>query len=266
MASERLSTAREAALRAGQELVAIYRSGSTQGELKADLTLVTEADRKADQIIQSLIKETYPQDGILSEESSTVYPHTHHTWVVDPLDGTANFSHDLVYWGVSIAHLQDGQPHDAAVYFPLVDELYTASLGKGAALNGKPLCLPESPQQDLVPLFVHCSRMQQQYKIRTPYKKRSLGAAAYNLCLVAKSTAALALESTPRIWDFAGSWLILQESGAAVKALGKEQPFPAQPGLDYARKPYPILAARSKEALEDAEAGITPKNINQKRR
>lgn len=227
--------------------------------MKADHTLVTEADRKADRIIQSLIRESFPQDEILSEESSTVFPGTDHAWVVDPLDGTVNFSHGLLYWGVSIAHLEKGQPKDAVVYFPLVDEFYTASLGQGAELNGAPLVNQETTGKELVPVFVHCSRMHQQYEIRTRFKKRSLGAAAYHICLVAKGTAALAMESTPRIWDFAASWLIVKESGAAIKALGQDQPFPAQPEVDYARKPYPILAARSLQVLETEEAGISPK-------
>ncbi|MFN2113741.1 MAG: inositol monophosphatase family protein [Anaerolineales bacterium] len=259
MNPDRLTIARTAALQAGNELVKIYQSGNQQGELKSDQTLVTEADRKADHLIQSLIRETCPQDGILSEESSTIYPEGEHAWVVDPLDGTVNFSHGLLYWGVSIAHLEHGQPADAAVYFPLVDELYTASLGQGAELNGKPLIVQEGTREELVPLFVHCSRMHQQYDIRTRFKKRSLGAAAYHICLVAKSTAALALESTPRIWDFAASWLIVKESGGAIKALGEEQPFPAQPGVDYAGRPFPILAARSVQVLEEQEAGITPR-------
>lgn len=259
MKPERMEIARTAALQAGNELVKLYQAGNRQGELKADNTLVTDADRKADQLIQSLIREYYPQDGILSEENSTIFPASEHAWVVDPLDGTVNFSHGLCYWGVSIAHLENGRPRDAAVYFPLVDELYTASLGKGAELNGSRLSVPEGTGDDLVPVFVHCSRMQQRYDIKTRYKKRSLGAAAYHICLVAKSTAALALESTPRIWDFAASWLIVEESGGAIKSLGKEQPFPARPGVDYGGKPFPILAARSAQILEEQEAGITPK-------
>jgi myo-inositol-1(or 4)-monophosphatase len=259
MASNRLSIARRAALQAGEELVKLYHTGNQTGELKADHTLVTEADRRSDQIIESLIREAFPLDGILSEESSTVFPNSEHAWVVDPLDGTVNFSHGLVYWGISIAHLKNGQPQDAAVYFPLLDELYSASLGKGATLNGEPLSLQQITKEELVPIFVHCSRMDQRYQIKTRFKKRSLGAAAYHICLVARSTAALALESTPRIWDFAGGWLIVQESGGAITALGEDQPFPAQPGIDYANKPYSILAARTIQVLEEAQAGITLK-------
>ncbi len=257
MSTTRLEIAKKAGLQAGKELLDLFKTGPQVGELKADRTLVTEADRRADQLIQSLISEVYPQDGILSEENSTVLPRTEHTWILDPLDGTVNFSHGLLYWGVSIAHLKNGFPEDGAVYFPVPDELYTASAGQGAALNGTPLSL-SGKDPGLFPIFAHCSRMHQRYEIRTPYKTRSLGAAAYHLCMVAGAGAVLALESTPRIWDFAASWLIVQEAGGAIRALGEEEPFPVQPGLDYAKKPFPILAASSPEILAAAAEGITP--------
>jgi myo-inositol-1(or 4)-monophosphatase len=258
MIEDRLSAAIEAATLAGEELLAFFAEGSNGGEIKADRTLVTKADHKADQIIQSYLKEQFPGDGILSEEGSTIYPPTKHVWIIDPLDGTVNFSRGLHYWGISIAHLVDGQPQNGAVYFPLSDELFTASKGKGAHFNGNRLTIQEDPGEDLFPLFVHCSRMHQRYEVRMKYKKRSLGAAAYHLCLVAKKTAILAFESTPRIWDFAASWLIIEEAGGAIKTQGAEDPFPAQPGLDYGNEPIPILAARSAGLLGEASAAIKP--------
>ncbi|HDD55985.1 MAG TPA: inositol monophosphatase [Chloroflexi bacterium] len=258
MAQSRVSAAAEAALIAGKELLALYKEGNSGGEMKPDHTLVTKADHHADKLLQDLIREQFPGEGILSEENSTVYPATEHTWVIDPLDGTVNFSQGLHYWGISIAHLVNGQPQDGAVFLPLLDELYTASRGEGAFFNGKPLSIQEETAEELFPLFVHCSRMYKRYAVKTPYKNRSLGAAAYHLCLVAKNTAAVALESTPKIWDFAAGWLIVREAGGAIQSLGDEQPFPAQPGMDYAKKSYPILAARSAALLTEFESGITP--------
>lgn len=258
MSENRLSAAAQAAITTGKELLALFYKGQNGGELKSDHTLVTEADHRADQLIQEILREKFPQEGILSEEKSTVYPESKHVWVIDPLDGTVNFSHGLHYWGVSIAHFEDGHPKNGAIYFPVIDELYTASLGGGAFLNGQPLSPVEELDDELFPLFVHCSRMHERYEIKTRYKKRSLGAAAYHLCLVAKNTAILALESTPRIWDFAAGWLIIEEAGAAIKALDIEQPFPAQPGVDYGRNHFPILAARSTVALADAAGRIKP--------
>jgi myo-inositol-1(or 4)-monophosphatase len=256
MDHSRLAVATEAATRTGNVLKSHFNAGNNQGEMKSDHTLVTEADRQADHMIQEIIQGQFPGEGILSEEKNTKFPDTAQTWVVDPLDGTVNFSSGLVYWGVSVAQLENGVPQHGAIYFPMVNELFTASRGKGAFLNHKPLPIKKGSSADHMPLFVHCSRMLQQYTANVRYKKRSLGAAAYHLCLVAKQTAALALESTPRIWDFAAAWLILEEAGVEIRTLGQENPFPAQPGIDYAKKPFPILAARSPAVMGEALEGI----------
>ena len=258
MTNNRVSAAAEIALQAGKELLASFYKGKNSGEMKPDRTLVTAADRQADRSIQGYLQEHFPGEGILSEENSTVYPSTKHAWVIDPLDGTVNFSHGLHYWGVSIAHFVDGHPQNGAVYFPVVDELYTATRGGGAFLNGNPLTVEGESGNGLFPLFVHCSWMHYRYNVITEYKKRSLGAAAYHLCLVAKDTAALVLESRRKIWDFAAGWLIIEEAGAAIQTLGNEEPFPARPGVDYSSKSYPILAGTSAAVLADAEKGITP--------
>jgi myo-inositol-1(or 4)-monophosphatase len=256
MSSSRLELAQNTALQTGKMLLERYRAGDRQGFLKADRTLVTEADQTADRFIQEQIARVYPDDGVLSEESSTIFPDKEHVWVIDPLDGTVNFSRGICYWGVSIAHLENGHPQTAALYFPAVDELFSAVRGGGAFLNGSPLQVSEEFDRTLFPIFVHCSRIGQHYQVSLPYKKRSLGAAAYHLCLISTNTAVLAFESTPRIWDFAGAWLIVKESGGVIESLNEGQPFPARPGTDYHNKPYPIAAAVSKEVLANARENI----------
>lgn len=257
MTQNRLSAAAELAVQTGTELMSLFNGGKNEGEMKQDHTLVTYADRRADQLIQDYLQEKFPGEGILSEENSTIYPSSRHTWVVDPLDGTVNFSHGLHYWGVSIAHFFDGQPQNGAIYLPVIDELYTATRGGGAFLNGSPLSVEGEHGNRLFPLFVHCSWMHYRYDVITDFKKRSLGAAAYHLCLVAKNIAILALESRPKIWDLAAGWLIIEEAGAAIESLESEEPFPAKPGVDYGKKSYPILAASSSAILADAKKGIT---------
>ncbi len=256
MTSTRAEIAKEGAVQAGKQLLEHFINGNRQGILKADQTLVTKADQNSDQLLHSLIQEHFPGDGILSEESSTIFPGQDHVWVLDPLDGTVNFSQGLHYWGVSIAHFENGFPQNAAIYFPLIDELYSASRGAGAFLNDKQLHIAEHPGETLFPIFVHCSRMHQRYQIKLPFKTRSLGAAAYHLCLVSNSTAVLAFESTPKIWDFAAGWLIIQEAGGLIQSFDGRQPFPAQVGKDYQKQSYPIVAAASKEILSAVKTGI----------
>ena len=259
MVRTRLELAKETAILAGKLLQDHFQRGNGQGYLKADRTLVTDADREADQFILEAISREFPDDKILSEEGNTVFPDNQHVWVIDPLDGTINFSKGLSCWGVSIAHLQNGQPQTAALYFPVTDELFSAEKGDGADLNGKTLQISTQDDKDLFEIFVHCSRMHQMYQVKLPYKKRSLGAAAYHLCLVSNNSAVLAFESTPKIWDFAGGWLIISEAGGVVESIGKEQPFPARAGIDYQEISYPIAAARSKSIIDKARENIIRK-------
>ncbi len=245
MDKKRLELARKTALETGNTLLGLYKKGDQTGFLKEDHTLVTEADKEADKMIQKMIQDEFPDDQILSEEGSTIYPDCEHVWVIDPLDGTVNFSRGLGCWGVSIAHLHNGIPQSAALYFPVTDELFTAAQGAGTLLNGQSLKVLGDTTQDLFPIFFHCSRMHRRYKVSLPYKTRSLGAAAYHLCLIANNKAVLAFESTVRIWDFAASWLIVQEAEGKIESYGEKQPFPAEPGIDYHGIPFPIIAGAS---------------------
>jgi len=238
MSNQRLEFAKYAAIETGKILRDHFHNGNRQGELKTDKTLVTNADRDADRLLQDLIEKEFP------------------AWVLDPLDGTVNFSLGLHYWGVSIAHLKHGVPQTAAVYFPVVEELYTASSGEGAELNGTPILVSNPPVDSPYAVFVHCSRMHNLYQVTLPYKTRSLGAAAYHLCLITKGTALLAFESTPKLWDFAASWLIVKEAGGLIRANGSTKPFPAQSGFDYNDHQCSILAAASEAVMDKAAAGI----------
>ena len=256
MNKKRIDLARKAALQTGKILLDLYQKCDQTEYLKEDLSLVTEADKAADKMIQKMIQDEFPEDQILSEEGSTIYPDNEHTWVIDPLDGTVNFSRGLGCWGVSIAHLENGMPQTAALYFPVTDELFTAVQGEGALLNGQPLKVLEDSEKNLFPIFFHCSRMHKRYRVNLPYKTRSLGAAAYHLCLIANNKAVLTFESTVRIWDFAASWLVVQEAGGKIESFGEKQPFPAQPDTDYHGIPFPIIAGSSKKVLAEARNNI----------
>jgi myo-inositol-1(or 4)-monophosphatase len=260
MVLSRLEIAKTSAVTVGKGLLDHFYNGDREGDLKPDQTLVTEADKTADIHLQKLIGDAFPADGILSEENSTTYPDTDDVWVLDPLDGTVNFSLGLHYWGVSIAHFQAGHLENSAIYFPVIDELYSASAGNGAEFNGKPLSLSDPPIKTEFPIFVHCSRLYSNYHVSVKYKKRSLGAAAYHLCLVPKGAAILALESQPRIWDFAASWLIVNEAGGMICTIGDEEPFPARVGIDYADLPFPILAAADQNSMAYAIKNIQRRN------
>jgi myo-inositol-1(or 4)-monophosphatase len=258
-----LSFAIQLAQQAGDLLAASFQTDGMTADWKADHTLVTQADYASDRLIAGAIRQDFPDDLLMSEEQSPSYPFGSRlpdraVWVVDPLDGTSNFHLGLYYWGVLIARLVDGMPDIAAIYFPLLHELYSAQKGHGAWLNGKPLHI-QSDQYRKLSFFACCSRTLQRYHTDIPYKTRIFGCAAYTYCAVARNTAMLGFEATPRVWDIAGAWLVIEEAGGVLAALDGQSPFPFRPGIDYARQDFPTLAAANPERLAWGLLRITPK-------
>ncbi|MCJ7701602.1 MAG: hypothetical protein MUO62_08480 [Anaerolineales bacterium] len=229
---------------AGKLLLDYYQPSGIQAKFKSDRTVVTEADLAADRLISAALQGKFPNDGILSEEKNTTFPQDKtFVWIIDPLDGTTNFSLGLHYWGVSIARLRNGNPDLAVLYFPLLDELYTASQGGGAFLNGNRLQVKTPSPSQPTTFFSCCSRAHKHYQIDLRYKTRILGSAAYSLCTVARGSSRLAFEVTPKVWDFSGSWLITREAGGVIAPLEGSTPYPLVPSVDYSSKSFPLLVA-----------------------
>jgi len=254
----------ELAQTAGERLLDYYRPAGIAATLKADHTVVTEADLAADELLRDAFAETFPNDGVLSEEAGTTFPSGKSAvWVIDPLDGTTNFSLGLQHWGVSIARLVDGIPTLGVLYFPLLDELFAASRGNGAFLNGRRLEVsPPTPDQP-TSFFSCCSRTVRHYDVSLRYKTRILGSAAYGLATVARGSAILAFEATPKIWDFAASWLIVEEAGGVIAPLTGKSPFPLVPGTDYEKRSFPMLAAVTPELWEEGHSKIRQRSKDQ---
>ena len=248
------------ARQAGELLLQYYRPEGIQSKIKTDRTVVTEADLAADKFIHTAIQQTFPDEYILSEEAGTVYPAGKSVvWVIDPLDGTTNFSLGLHYWGVSIARLVEGTPNSGVLYFPLLDELYTVSQGGGAFLNGSQLQVRAPDLSHPATFFSCCSRTHKQYDVSIRYKTRILGSAAYGLATIARGSAILAFEVTPKVWDFSVSWLITREAGGVIHPLNGPSPFPLQAGVDYAKISYPLLAAATQELWNEGQGKIKPR-------
>lgn len=252
-----------AALLARQAGVMLYEKFNlhgTRAELKADRSVVTEADLSADRLIAETIHKIYPEDLLISEELSPISSASNQVvWVVDPLDGTTNFSLGIPFWGVSIARLVDGWPETAALYFPMVDEMYTAQRGQGAFVNEEQIQIASQNKNKTAAFFACCSRTHRRYEVRVPYKARILGSAAYNLCAVARGAAILGFEATPKIWDIAAGWLLIEEAGGVIETLDESTPFPLLPGTDYRLFDFPTLMAATRELADKGRNQIKPR-------
>jgi len=240
----------------GRLLKTYFERPLNHAEYKPDKTLLTEADLAANAYILGEIRRSFPEDDILSEEGNTSFPEDGRpTWIIDPLDGTTNFSQGLHHWGVSIARFEGGWPQAAALSFPAIDEAYSAYIGEGAWLNGKTLRVPPGDSH-MVSFFLCDSRLQKQYSTTIRYKPRILGSAAYNFCGLAKGIGVVGLESIPKIWDIAASYLVLSEAGGAMLPLNGDI-FPLTKGRDYNGVSIPMLGAADQVLLNAAREKIT---------
>jgi len=185
---------------------------------------VTNADLLSEKVIISRIKKTYPDHGIISEESGRMNETAEYVWIIDPIDGTLNFSSGVPMFGVMICLTHKGRVILSAINMPATGELFFAKAGKGAYLNGK---------------RIHCSRTRDIKKSagyggstlrgRTKRFLRNilnskkgehmiLGsfASCANQCYVAAGRRDWVVSLTGKIWDFAPTYLILKESGCTV--------------------------------------------------
>jgi myo-inositol-1(or 4)-monophosphatase len=258
--TDELEFATQLAQKSGELLLDSFSLSGTRTTRKKDQSVVTKADMDTDRLISEAIGDQYPEDGILSEELNTIYPSGKRAvWIIDPIDGTTNYSLGLPIWGVSIARLVDGWPDIAVVYFPQLDEIYSARKGAGAFLNSSQLRTIVPDRGQTTTFFACCSRTHRRFDIQVPYKPRILGSATYNLCSVARGIAILAFEAVPKIWDLAGGWLVATEAGAVVQTLDGSKPFPPIPGNDYAEISFPTLAAPTPEYLARGREQIKPR-------
>jgi myo-inositol-1(or 4)-monophosphatase len=227
--------------------------GSIQAMRKDDGTLVTQADRWSDETIRDAIAAAFPH-GILSEETLHIFPDNDWCWVIDPIDGTTNFTRGLPIWGISLGLLYQGVPVFGAVRFPQLGQFFhgywygdSGLTGPtGAFLNDKPIhTSPDAPS--LNHLFNLCARSTAIAARPFPCKLRLLGVASYNILLVACGAALGGVEATPKIWDIAAVYAIARGAGAVWVPLEPEPIFPLQVGQDYGRRPFPTLVVSRPE-------------------
>jgi len=108
-------------------------------ESKGHQDLVSDGDREVELFIRAAIGEGYPDDGIVGEEHAAVTGKTGHVWVIDPIDGTANFVRGIPAWCVVIACARDGETVVGVIREPSTDETFYGRLGGGAFVNGRPI-------------------------------------------------------------------------------------------------------------------------------
>lgn len=207
-------------------------------DFKGKINLVTEMDRKVEQFIASELKQRFPEHDLLAEEDlRNVETGAPFLWIVDPLDGTTNYAHGLPIYAVSIALAHMGSVEVGVVYQPVTDEMFVATRGGGARLNGAAIRVSEEGElaSSLLvtgfPYDMHETADDNLDHFGRFMKKaravRRLGSAALDLCYVACGRFDGFWELKLAPWDMAAGGLIAQEAGAQLTSIsgGPYDPF-----------------------------------------
>ena len=185
----------------------------------------SEVDHLAEAEIIRELKRAYPDAAFLAEESG-VMGKGRQTFVIDPLDGTSNYLHDIPHFCVSIALVENGEPTDAVIFDPLRNEIYSASKGAGATLNDRKIRVAERkdmtgamlitgfPPRERARIAPQMAALQGMLGEAEDFRRT--GSAALDLAYVAAGRVDGYFEAGVKAWDIAAGVLLVREAGGRV--------------------------------------------------
>lgn len=232
-------------------------------EAKADGTPVTPADRAVDDHLRAAIGAAFPDHGLLSEERDTRVPDTDWCWIVDPIDGTSNFTTGLPYWCVSVALALEGSPVLAMIDAPVVAARYVATAGGGAWRGSRRLAVAEvvdwrDPRNRHVPVMLTTATARRARSAGLRLNPRVMGSTALDLAVVAEGVAAASVALVPRVWDVAAGALLVAEAGGAVVTLAGDPLLPVRAGEEQVDRTAVVGAGPDDAYVRELAAGLLP--------
>lgn len=241
--SRELHVASEAARTAGRIQMELYERLESI-DFKSEKDVVTEADHLSEEAILDLVGRAFPEDAFLAEESGESGTQAGRLWVIDPLDGTVNYANGIPFFAVSIALVIEGEPVLGVVLDPTRDELFSATRGGGAVLDGRPI---HAADKDRVgDLVVHLGLPRSGFaRQNTDFRRavrivRAMGSATLALTYLAKGRFdAYVQYAGLSTWDICAAGVIAIEGGAVVTSRAGDQWF----DLGMAPKSIGIVAA-----------------------
>jgi myo-inositol-1(or 4)-monophosphatase len=195
---------------------------------------VTQADQEAEDLIVRTIQGVFPDHEFLGEEGHRAPAEAEHLWVIDPIDGTRNYSYGIPFFCTSIALARHGQPVLGVIYNPNLKETFHAELGKGAYLNGRPIHVSRkiALEDAILSLSFVPARQVDNARVALPMlarlqpaveSVRSMGSAALHLAYVACGRFDVGFQDSVHVWDLLAGVLLVQEAGGVATDL-KGQP------------------------------------------
>ncbi|HJV35175.1 inositol monophosphatase family protein [Geomonas sp.] len=268
----------EEAIEVGSYLTAATAAAKAAGELqkerlwsekeisyKGTFDLVTEVDRRCEELIVERLKGAFPDHSFLAEENAYEIGKVPFKWIIDPLDGTTNYAHGFPWFCVSIALEHKDKVLLGVIYHPMMDELFTAVKGEGAFLNGNPIRVSEREplRRSLLATGFPYDRARDNENNFQNFIKfhlecrgvRRAGAAALDLAYVAAGRLDGYWECKLKPWDVAAGSLLVTEAGGEVTNYA---------GLPYSIYDHRIVASNGaihQEMLEVLDNQNTPRPL-----
>lgn len=216
------SAATSLAREAGAFALAHFRTNIAV-EHKSLGDVVTEVDRANEQMLRRGLTDRFPQTAVLGEEYGGAYS-TDDVWIVDPVDGTTNYTRGIPHWCVSVGLMRKGQPTVGVIYDPCHDELFSAIAGHGAKLNGTPITCSKTETIGTSLICVGLTRTGNPAVTsghvaalsQDGASVRSQGAGALTLAHLAAGRVDAFFEHGIHVWDVAAAALILSEAGGRL--------------------------------------------------
>jgi myo-inositol-1(or 4)-monophosphatase len=252
--ARRLDVAGAVAREAGSLMKARSGSAAVAFSMKGHQDYLTELDGEVERLVRARLAGAFPYDGFIGEEGGGEA--TDNAWVIDPIDGTANFARGLAHFCVSIGYVANGASRVGVIYDPTRDELFAAATGLGATLNGAPIKV--SSVSDIRQSSVECG-----WSMRRPIsdwvalvgRVAATGAGVYRsgsgalgLAYVAAGRLEAYCELHINAWDVAAGLALVAEAG------GRANDFYAEGGLQSGN---PVLVTNAALAAElEATTGI----------
>ncbi|MBL8029814.1 MAG: inositol monophosphatase [Candidatus Doudnabacteria bacterium] len=225
-----LKTAIEAADAASKILLEGFIKGTTATDKKTSDTgdWITEYDYKAQNVILKIISKNFPTHSLLSEEGVDEKRNSPYRWIIDPLDGTTNFSRGVPIFATSIGLEKDGKLFLGAVGLPAQKQIYYAQKDKGAFLNKKKISVSSVSEVSKSTVGISMARTKEALKaggdiftkvILAPAKPRVYGSIAADLARVASGQLDASVVNFLNPWDMAAGFLLIQEAGGSISRL-----------------------------------------------
>lgn len=195
-------------------------------EVKGPQDFVTKADRDVEIFIRRKLKASFPEDGLLGEEHGLESGSNELTWVIDPIDGTANYIRRIDQWAISIALVSQHGMEAGVIYDPVRNDLFSAQTGKGAKLNGQALDRVSTDRpKDPIIIVGRSKRKPFDHYLQTlaflnnkGIEYRRFGSAAMGLAQVAQGLVDGYFEADLNPWDCLAGLLLVEEAGGFVLA------------------------------------------------